>query len=198
MKHSLLTLAFIAIAFQASKATTFIISTSGLTFSPSSLNVTDQDTIVFNVTSPHNATEVSQATWNANQASALAGGFAFGVGSNMLTNLVAGTRYYVCTPHVAAGMKGQIVIASTVGIKGTNAAISKRFYPNPIKDNLTINLLSDEKQVKIVDILGNTIAEYTNINEQSFTIDVLSNQTSGVYFALIFGRQISSVKLIKE
>jgi plastocyanin len=198
MKHSLLTLAIIASAFTLSKATIYPVITSGFTFSPSSLTVTDQDTIIFNVGGGHNATEVSLSTWNMNGTAQLPGGFAFNGSNNVLTNLTAGSRYYVCTPHVGGVMKGQITITSTVGIKGTQANLVKRFYPNPIKDNLTINLQADEKLIRIVDILGNTIAEYNNLSEQSFTIDALANKPAGVYFALIIGRETSSIKLIKE
>lgn len=198
MKHSLLTASIVALTMKLSVAATYTIGTSGFTFNPSTLNVTDQDTIIFNVGGGHNATEVSQATWNLNSAAPLSGGFAFTGSNNVLTNLTAGTRYFVCTPHVGSGMKGQIVISSTVGIKGTQAAAAKRFYPNPIKDQVTISLQADEKAIRIVDMLGNTISQIDNINESIVSLDALAHQPKGIYFAIIYGKQVSTLKLIKE
>jgi plastocyanin len=199
MKHSLLL--SLAFAFGASfaNATTFTISTSGFTFAPSSITVTDQDTIQFVVGGGHNATEVSQTTWNANGTTVLAGGFAYQSGTNILTGLTAGTRYYVCTPHVGLGMKGQITITSTVGISNNTANKNLLLFPNPIKDKFTVNLKGNETSIKIYDVLGKTIAEYSNLNNGVMEIDALQNVTSGTYFLIVnTEKEIFKYSIIKE
>lgn len=89
--------------------TTHTISSVGLTFSPSTITITAGDTVIFALTSIHDAVEVSQATWNANQITRN-GGFTvpFGGGSTILT--VLGTHYYVCENHGPMGMKGIITV----------------------------------------------------------------------------------------
>lgn len=88
------------------------ITTQGMKFVPDTVNAKVGDQVIFTITQTHLATRVDAATWNANKATPLNGGFNFGVGT--YTYVVqpsdVGTIYYVCPPHVGYGMKGRIVV----------------------------------------------------------------------------------------
>ena len=124
--------------FTLSFATTKIISTSGTSFSPASTTILAGDTIVFNVGSGHTATEVLQATWNANGTTAN-GAFNFGSGSHQVIGLTSGTHYFVCQNHVGMGMKGTIVVETTLAVKNKNSDNDFfSIFPNPTKDFLQL------------------------------------------------------------
>jgi len=93
-------------------ATKHTIVSSGFTFSPSSLSITLGDTVEFDLTSIHNAVEVSEATWNINGSTPLAGGFALGSGGGIVVLTTEGVHWYVCQPHSGSGMKGTITVSA--------------------------------------------------------------------------------------
>jgi plastocyanin len=103
-----LTLLFLLPLFMA--ANTHTIGDAGLAFVPDELTIQVGDTVNFDLTSTHNAVEVSMATWMMDGTSPLSGGFniPFGGGTYVFTE--PGTYYYVCQPHVTAGMKGTITV----------------------------------------------------------------------------------------
>jgi plastocyanin len=118
MKKIKLFLFFLISGSHLTHSTTWNIGISGFAFNPASITITIGDEVNFMINnSTHNAVEVSQATYNANGTSALAGGFSFPVGSGGLVpqaKLTLGTHYYVCTPHVASfSMKGTITVLSS-------------------------------------------------------------------------------------
>lgn len=108
---------------------THTVTAPGLTFSPSTLTIITGDTVVFDLSAMHNAVEVSQATWNADNVTPLPGGFAvdFGGGTVVLTDI--GTHYYVCQAHASFGMKGTITVNPV---------------PPPPSNNFTINSIVDQ------------------------------------------------------
>ena len=109
MKKTLTTL-FLILSFNAFSQT---ITTNGMNFSPDTLTVIVGDTITFNLSNSHNAVEVDQSVWNANN-SASNGGFNIGFGqTGVFVPVLAQTYYYVCQPHVGMGMKGVIIAQST-------------------------------------------------------------------------------------
>jgi len=117
-----------------SGAAVFTVQSGTTSFSPSLITIAAGDTVNFLLGSTHDAREVSQATWNANQNTALAGGFqtAFGGGTVLPTKLNAGTHYYVCTPHVQFGMKGRIVVQGVPsGLAENTLRPTFSVYPNP-------------------------------------------------------------------
>lgn len=115
-------------------ATTWTISVSGLTYTPDSITINFGDTVQFAIGGAHDAQEVSQATWQNNQSSPLAGGFYVPFGGGTLSGLTLGTHYYVCTSHAAAGMKGRIVVVPPVVIP--NVWINEIHYDNAGADTL--------------------------------------------------------------
>ena len=111
MKLILLSIVF-ALLTAISFSTTITVINSGYTFSPDTITISVGDTVYFDLASAHNATEVSQSTWNNNGNTALSGGFQTNYGGGLVlpAQLAAGTHYYVCQPHASMGMKGVIIV----------------------------------------------------------------------------------------
>ena len=87
-----------------------MITTSGLNFVPEILNCDIGDTIFFELGDTHNAVEVSEENYNANNSTPLENGFELGFGeSNFIIVEEAKTHYYVCTPHLPS-MKARIIV----------------------------------------------------------------------------------------
>ena len=87
-----------------------IITTSGLNFVPEILNCNVGDTIFFELGNTHNAVEVSEENYNANNSTPIENGFELGFGeSNYIIVEEVKTHYYVCTPHLPS-MKARIIV----------------------------------------------------------------------------------------
>jgi len=202
MKKTLLLSLTICAGALISNAAVFNVTNAGQTFSPAALTITDNDSVQFSIASNHNAVEVDSATWAAGQNTAMSGGFNLPFGANgaagLLPNLSVGIHYYVCQPHVP-GMKAKITVTSTTSIANNNATPALRFYPNPIKDNFTLELTGAEKWVKIYDLTGSLVAEYNALNAGKFTIDALATKAAGTYFVAIVSKEnITNFKVVKE
>ena len=147
-------------------ATKWTVSNSGFSFSPSTLTIQNGDTVIFTLQSSHDPREVSQSTYNANGTTALNGGFqtAFSGGMVLPEKLGPGTHYYVCSNHASMGMKGTITVVGT-GIVGVDASPQIVFYPNPVKDQLEINipasLLSEPFDLAIFNLKGELVYQTT-------------------------------------
>jgi plastocyanin len=165
---------------------TFIISNSGLTFSPSTITITQNDNINFSLASNHNAIEVSLATWNANGITPVIATLAnFGGGPILVSPLSVGTHYYVCQNHGPMGMKGIIIVQSAAAVPETKIQENLLIYPSPVKDHLTIQYTSSESTVvefKLYNLQGKLIkvllpkTEVTGLFERTFQ---LNNVTTG-------------------
>ncbi len=118
MKKSILLILGLFLAQLTGFAGTVTITNSGNTFTPSTLTVDINDDIFFDISSNHNAVEVSQTTYNANGNTPLPNGFSvpYGGGTIQASTLGAGDHYYVCTPHAGLGMKGTLTITINVHI----------------------------------------------------------------------------------
>jgi len=181
------------------------ITNSGNTFTPNNITINLGDTVVFAITSSHNAVEVSESTWNSNGNTPLPGGFSvpFGGGSIKITS--AGLHYYVCQPHASMGMKGIINVIDNTGIFETNEGkqINLSTFPNPVKDILNISLTLDAPTAGKIDILdrsGKTVysADFSfSAGDQSLKIDI-SAFSPGFYF-MVFkrGDRLYAEKIIK-
>ena len=77
MKKNLLILSILILNIAISSGKTWIVTYSGFTFSPSTITINLGDTVNFQLSSIHSALEVSQATYNADENTALKGGFHF-------------------------------------------------------------------------------------------------------------------------
>jgi plastocyanin len=207
MKTLLLFSAFVLYAVLAlpSKIT---ITNSGFTFTPDSIGISVNDTVVFQIASIHTALEVSEATWNANGNTPLPGGFSLGFGGGQVTGLTAGVHYYVCSPHVSLGMKGRIFVTSGLGINITETRNGKiSITPNPTKGKFSLYYqesdmhgdATQEIKLDIYNFLGEKIFSQTNLQPQmSYELD-LTSFPEGVYFlSIINDRKTNTVRIVKR
>jgi len=181
---------------------TWTITNSGYTFSPATITITLGDSVNFSVSSIHQPVEVSQATWNANGNTPLAGGFQtpFGGGLVLPAQLTVGTHYYVCSAHASMGMKGIIIVQNTTGIIEYPAKINFSVYPNPSHGQFQV-VIGDSKIAKnynleVYDLAGNKIYGVSDINQQtSINLD-LSDSPSGIYFIRLYDGEGYAVRKI--
>jgi plastocyanin len=110
MKH-LFSILFTVFTSLGLFATVHTVSNSGTTFSPSTLNITQGDTVNWSIAGSHNVIEVGMATWTANDSTSN-GGFSLPLGGGQHIFTSTGTFYYVCGPHAAGGMKATITVAA--------------------------------------------------------------------------------------
>ncbi|MDP4240901.1 MAG: T9SS type A sorting domain-containing protein [Bacteroidota bacterium] len=179
--------------------TNFTINNDGFTFSPATITITQNDEITFTLASIHNAVEVSQGVWDANGSSPVIGfNIPFGGGTLSGSQLSIGTHYYVCTNHVAFGMKGIIIVESSSGIEDHKIQDEMSVYPNPAKENITFSYnpaTSNVVEIKLFNIQGKLVTvllprtTISGLFLQTFPLDNLV--CSGLYFI-----QISSNKTI--
>jgi len=154
---------FLSVLFLFSYGTTYQIVNIGVTFSPATLNINQGDDVIFTLNSIlHNAVEVSQASWNADDATPLSGGFSvqFGGISINIGQLGVGTHYYVCTNHVTFGMKGTIIVQGVLAVPETKLQDELLIYPNPVKDNITVQYTpsgSEIVEMKLFDLQGTLV-----------------------------------------
>ncbi len=167
-------------------STVWTINNSGFTFTPATITIELGDTVSFVIASPHAAREVSQASWDANNNTALPNGFetAFGGGIVLSANLKVGTHYYVCIPHASSGMKGTIIVQNSTGAEDRKILISNyslaQNYPNPFNPSTTISYdLGEQSMVtlSIFDIRGQEVATLQKGTQQAGTYNV---QWSGI------------------
>ncbi|MFI5220205.1 MAG: T9SS type A sorting domain-containing protein [Bacteroidia bacterium] len=189
--YSVLLLSVFVLLGSEVNATTWSISTPGTFFSPSLVTITLGDTVIFSINSNHNATEVSQATWNAN-GSTPNGGFQFfsPTGGTFIPTLVQ-TYYYVCQPHVGSGMKGRIVVNTNTGINNVSGVAQYiQFYPNPATSVVQINSTikaSDKFQMNVYNVAGKKVFSKENISNTEWLN--VSLWARGIYFVEIRNSQ---------
>ncbi|HNW69304.1 MAG TPA: T9SS type A sorting domain-containing protein [Bacteroidales bacterium] len=188
MKTLIISLA-LSILCITSYATVWTITNSGFTFSPATITITLGDSVNFNLGSIHDAVEVDQATWNANGATPLPGGFATPLGGGMVLpdKLTVGTHYYVCSVHVgSSGMKGIITVQNPTNIAVNELDNNISFYPNPVKSVLYFNLNFPETQImqlRLLNIAGQELLGM-EVKNGANNID-LENLTVGLYYVML-------------
>jgi plastocyanin len=163
--------------------TTVTITNSGEAFTPSTVTIIFGDTVNFVLESIHDAREVSEATWSANGTTALPGfQTAFGGGTVLPSQLAVGTHYYVCTVHVAAGMKGIITVQNPSGISDIKLHRNISVFPNPSNNLITIKsgFNPHGSTYQLLDRTGRLIlTESLKNGLTTIAIDQLAN---GIYF----------------
>jgi len=125
------TLAASLLLLPAFAAQAQVINQSNFSFNPNLLTVLAGTEITITLGGNHTFTQVSEATWNANQSTPLPGGFNFNAGTHQLTLTVPGTYYYVCIPHASTGMKGRIVVEVNTAVADQDQAPQVLVFPNP-------------------------------------------------------------------
>jgi len=131
MKKTLLSLLMLLPFIGFAQTSHTIYSSNYFVFSPSTLTVDVGDTINFLLNGTHDAVEVDQSTWMANDSTPN-GGFNFPVGSGGGQFIVTNTQtyYYVCRPHASMGMKGEIIVNSVVvSVQGCTDSTALNYNP---------------------------------------------------------------------
>jgi len=203
MKKIILFLLFSTIAMNAF-STTWQIVNSGFTFSPATLTIQQGDNVNFVLASIHDAVEVSQSVWNANGNSPIIGfSVPFGGGNVSAAQLTPGTHYYVCEPHAAGGMKGQIIVQPAAGLNDPKVENSISVYPNPVVNQLNIQIdftQSSTLEVSLFDIQGKMVKlllSKTNVNGLFLHSFDLSKQIlPGVYIVKMTADEGNSFRKI--
>jgi plastocyanin len=212
MKKYLLIGALAMIVSGFASGHTVTITNSDFTFSPDNVTINLGDTVVFTLMNIHDAVEVSEATWNANGTTPLAGGFSVPLGGGQVTGLSAGIHYYVCTFHVSLGMKGKITVNESSGISENEVGTKKfNIYPNPNSGKFMLQfngpdgsigswLLSDpEAGIQVYNILGEKVADLSDLISNSSSEIDLSYVPNGIYFIrLKDSKSTYTEKLIKR
>jgi plastocyanin len=137
----------------------FTVITSGFTYSPATTNAAVGDTINFAASTTHPTTQVSQATWNANGSTPLAGGFGVHTSNFMYVITAPGNIYFVCQNHVSSGMKGQIVVtvSNVAEMIGDN---NVKLLTNSIMYNqaTVLNTTGLHGQLEVYDLTGKVVS----------------------------------------
>lgn len=203
MKKFTILIFTMVISTGVSFATKHTVTNSGTTFSPSNLTINVNDTVVFSLSSSHDAVEVSKTTYDAN-GNTSNNGFKLLLGGGTHVFKTAGTYYYVCTPHAHLGMKGVITVTGATGV----ADISGDFqvlnvYPNPSSGFIKVNYLLANKakvNIQLLDANGRVVktllskTEGAGLHEE--TISIQGTIKPGVYFINLQYGEISRNKKI--
>jgi plastocyanin len=202
MKKQLLFSAIICCSQLIFGTTTTVTSTSGNTFSPNSVTINVGDTVNFQLTSIHNAVEVSQATWNANGTTALPG-FSVPFGGGIVTGLAVGVHYYVCANHASMGMKGMITVTPASGIDQNKLNIDMvNIFPNPTNGKLTVvnqNIITPNTSLHVYNALGEEVYSVHSTQLQASTKIDLSPFHTGIYFVQIQnGENVYTKRIVLE
>jgi plastocyanin len=195
MKKLILISIFLVSVVGASFGTTVTITNNGFAFSPATITINVGDSVLFSLASVHNAIQVSKATWEANSATPLSGGFSLPLGGGKVGFSVADTIYYVCGPHVASfQMKGVIIVKSNVtDVSILNSNIQEvNVFPDPAIDFITVSYTlpsASTVNIRIINSVGlevkNILYESQSAGKYQETITLNNQFTRGVYFILM-------------
>jgi plastocyanin len=205
MQKTILFLLITLVTTSISFSTTYTITSSGFSFSPSSITINAGDTVNFVLESMHNAREVSQATWNANGTTSN-GGFDLPFGGGIVVLTQTGIHYYVCVPHASLGMKGTITVNPVTDVKTMSEIIPNNFilnqnYPNPFNPSTTITYSlpnTGHITLEVFNMIGQKVATLIdgieNAGSHQFQFNA-NKMASGIYFYSI---QFNSSTLTKR
>lgn len=184
--YTLLTSVFLLAACFNAVADSYVISTSGLSYNPATLNANVGDEITIQASATHPLRQVSEETWNANGATQLPGGFGLETSTYTFTITAAEDIYYVCTNHVASGMKGKIVVSIGTGISTAAQVTALQVFPNPVVGgDFTIKgngFELDNSKVEIYSANGQLVS---SINLSGAQQELHVSLANGVYTAVI-------------
>lgn len=174
-------LLFAIVAFNASTvlADNFNIITSGLTYSPASLNVVVGDQITISASGSHPLQQVSEATWTAQTSTPLPGGFGPETSAYTFTVTEAGVIYYVCANHVGSGMKGMITVSTATEVSTLASANKLQIFPTVVADGSFSVKTGSET-------IGATLEIY-NVNGQLVESFILESETQQLNATLAAG-----------
>jgi len=197
MKTKILLSFFLLSVSTAGFCTTWTITTSNYTFSPSNLSIASGDIVNFSLESIHDAQEVSQSSWNANVGTSN-GGFSVPLGGGTVSGLSVGTHWYVCTFHIQTNQMKGIITVTALGVNDFQLVKSFTVFPNPATDfiNVKANDNSFDSTFCIIDEQGRMVSG-GKLTDVTTTID-LSQFTSGVYFLQVGDDKKQTFRFLKK
>lgn len=198
MKKLYLILFYFIVFSISAQATVWTVTNSGFTFDPSVILIEEGDSVFFSIGGSHTATEVSQATWNANGSTQLPGGFNTGFGGGLVlpSQLAVGTHYYVCQPHAGLGMKGTIIVQNTTGINSYSSPIKLSLYYSHELKQLSIvapSELAGEKYL-ITNLTGKKVTEGLLMSDRLNLSTAIF--AAGVYFIIVPDKYVNPLRFI--
>lgn len=128
-----------------------------------------------------------------------------GQGESISTAVSAGTQYWLNIGHWSGTTNNSegpftLDISSpdvTLNVENFEGNSTLTFYPNPVKNTLTLNAQNSIEQVTVFNILGQAVIEMA-VNANNVEID-MSNLVSGTYFAQVtVNGIIKTVKVLKD
>lgn len=131
----IMALRFITLAalLAAALCATVTVTTNGLTFSPSTITVSVGDTVTWTGLSTHTVTQVDSGTSTTRTTNGFRSGDAGAVTtfSKTFDAATVGTKttfFYICEPHGASGMRGQVnIVAATTKPSSASLAANSFF-----------------------------------------------------------------------
>jgi plastocyanin len=178
----------------ATRGTHVITNTLDFKFDPESIQVEIGDTVYFSLLKYHNAVEVSETTFDANDTTSN-GGFRLPFGGGFVVMRDTGEHYYVCQPHVSSHqMKGIIYVGAipTDVYSISSGSVNFDVYPVPAKDNIRMSFTLKKQayiSINMIDMTGKVVANILSEQQNSGTFEkVYSFDQSirpGVYFLRI-------------
>jgi len=204
MKKLLLSIALFSFA-AAGFSTTWAVTNSGTTFTPSTITITVGDDVDFTLSSFHNVVEVSQNTWTADGTTPLAGGFSTPFGGGLISSdkLNVGTHYYVCESHASDGMKGTITVIDATGVAENSVKENISIFPNPSKGNFKIELNNSQSGKKydlgIYNVRGAKVYAKSGSQQQNSSNIEISDLPKGIYILRLYGgKEIYTRKIVVQ
>jgi plastocyanin len=158
----------------ATRGTHVITNTLDFKFDPDEIHVEIGDTVYFSLLIYHNAVEVSEDTFNANDTTSN-GGFRLPFGGGYVVMHDTGEHYYVCQPHVAMHeMKGEIIVTAPP-------------RTHIITNSLDFKFVDDSIHIEVGDTVYFSLLKYHNAVEVSKTTYDANGTESNGGFSLPFG-----------
>ena len=165
----------------------------GITFSPATITMTQNDNFTFTLASVHDVVEVSQATWDANGNTPIIGfQLPFGGGTLLGSSLTLGLHYFVCEPHAAFGMKGTINVQTTLASPDIKSQNGMLIYPTQAKDNITVQFNTSTTtpvEIKLFNLQGKLVdillpkTNFSGLLHRTFSLNKATG--AGIYFVQI-------------
>ncbi len=207
MMKSVIVLSLVMVFASSGLCTTHTIVSSGFTFSPDTLTVNIGDTVQFSIASIHDAVEVSQTTWNADDTTSN-GGFRVPFGGGFAVLTAPGIHYYVCQAHVTSmGMKGTITVnaappPNTITIRsiadqdGNLLSVNDRMfkpwslklYQDSVASGIVVDSVSSGDSLNVINLNAGT---YVALEADSLSWSHISVSVDGISQGAVTSRQWS-------
>jgi len=120
-------------------------------------------------------------------------------GSVSLTGLTAGATYYLRVFSATPAARGTFDLTISDNGLGTNTFDNSNFsyYPNPVKNILTLSYNQQISSVEVFNLLGQKVS-YNKFNANQAQVD-MSNLSDGAYMVKVTSNgQVKTIKVIKQ